>query len=211
MRFSSAFRVRWRCRASWTSSPTTWPISARTGFKARSLRFEEYIMPGASADAFNPADQPALLRRRQGQRARLLRRRGGAHRHPISTSPCAATSSWRCRRRRASATRATVRSRSTTRASSSPATASAGPRRRRSHRVQQHRDRRQHRRRRHRFKLGRRQGQAEAHGSPQSEQPRECRHEPLQRDRAAGAAAGREARHRGRARSSTRTSRPSWR
>ncbi len=28
------------------------------GFKARSLRFEEYIMPGASADTFNPADQP---------------------------------------------------------------------------------------------------------------------------------------------------------
>jgi flagellar basal-body rod protein FlgF len=28
------------------------------GFKARALRFEEYIMPGASADTFNPADQP---------------------------------------------------------------------------------------------------------------------------------------------------------
>jgi flagellar basal-body rod protein FlgF len=48
-------QVPWR--ASWTSSPTTWRMSAPTDSR-RSARFNEFLMPVAKADAFKPADRP---------------------------------------------------------------------------------------------------------------------------------------------------------
>ena len=57
-RFSSAFRDRWRCPRELDVIANNMANIGTAGFKARALRFEEYIMPGASADTFNPADQP---------------------------------------------------------------------------------------------------------------------------------------------------------
>ena len=50
------------------------------GFKARKSRFAEYLMPGASADAFQAPDRRAVLRDRHRHAARSLAGRDRTHR-----------------------------------------------------------------------------------------------------------------------------------
>ena len=91
-----------------------------TGFKADGSVFREHLMPVAREPLPRRRPQPQL---RAGPRhlARFPARARRSRPATRSTSRSTATASWWCRRRAASATRATARCRSTPPASSSPA------------------------------------------------------------------------------------------
>ena len=166
------------------------------GFKARSLRFEEYLMPGGERRRVQPGRPAALLCHRQGHgldfASGAVERTGNPLDVAMRGNAFLAVQTPQGERYTRNGSLADQRHA----ASSSPATAIAvlgdgGP-----ILFSQHRDRHQHRQRRHGLELGRRQGQAEAHGRPQPEQPRERRHNLFSATRRC-AAAGREVRDRG--------------
>ena len=98
-RFSSACRARWRWRVSWMSSPTTWRMSSTNGFKTRSARFNEFIMPNASAESFSRPTGALSYRHRQGHADRPVAGRDRAHRQPARRRAARRRAiSW-CRRR----------------------------------------------------------------------------------------------------------------
>ena len=91
-----------------------------TGYKADNVVFHEFLMPAARANAVPRQRPPGELRAGPRDLARPLRKVRCSRPATRSTSRSAATPSSPCRRRAASATRATARCRSTARASSSP-------------------------------------------------------------------------------------------
>ena len=69
------------------------------GFKARNSRFQEYLMPVASADSFQRPDRRALLRHRPGHGPRPRPGADRADRQPPPRRGATARPSSRCRRR----------------------------------------------------------------------------------------------------------------